>query len=286
MSPSKQNLFLFLEENEDQSIIDNKLVKLYMNRCIINDGANFEIAGVYELQKVTEPILSCSNPLFKANASQRTYKKAVDLDILIKALEKTSLRETNSTDNHFIIGSSFHPTGHNCRNDTQPLNWLDKLIDWLENELKSHGMRSLYVTVLSGSRCNLVTKEMHMMMVNDSELVLGYKMTQIFCECETKTGPLPSISVNDDFELSIELIQRGRRLENTIPLFLHPKLNSDQLKLMEANDESFLQSFINHIMGGSADVSKVELKNFPDSDPRLRYMNCFCLRQSFHLKST
>ena len=140
MSPSKQNLFLFLEENEILSVIDRKLVKLYVNRCIIDENANFEIIGVYELQKVTDPMLSYRNPLFKTNAGQRTHKEAVDRDILSDALEKARLHETSSIDNHFIIGSLFHQVVSQNR--------LPKLLDWLLNEVKYQEMNSLYVTFL------------------------------------------------------------------------------------------------------------------------------------------
>ena len=54
MSPTRQNLFLFFEENEVQTIIDKKLVLLYANRCIIDEEAEFEIGGVYKLQKVEQ----------------------------------------------------------------------------------------------------------------------------------------------------------------------------------------------------------------------------------------
>ena len=106
MSPTKQNLFLFFEENEMQSVIDRNLVKLYMNRCIIDEDGIFEISGVYELQKVTDPMYNGSNPLYKTNASQRTNKESVDREVFAEAIEKASKHQTNSTDNHFIIGSA------------------------------------------------------------------------------------------------------------------------------------------------------------------------------------
>ena len=258
MSLSKQNLFLFFEANEIESIIDRKLVKLFMNRCIINDDAHFEISGVYELQKVTVPMFNRMNPLFKTNASQRTHKEAVDRDIFAKALEKTSVRQTISTDNHFIIGSSFHSVNDG---KTSTSNRPAKLIKCLFNKVKSQEIKSLYVTVLAGTRIHLITKETHQI-AYDGKLASCCKKIEFFGLYEEPwTEPFPSkISVNDDFELSIELIQRGRRLDNSILLFLHPKLDSYQLKLMEAKDESFLQSFTNHVNGDSADVSKEELK--------------------------
>ena len=54
MIPTKQNLFLFFEENELKPIIDRKLVLLYANRCIIDEDAQFEICGAYMLQPVLD----------------------------------------------------------------------------------------------------------------------------------------------------------------------------------------------------------------------------------------
>ena len=158
MSPLNQNLFLFFEENEMSFVIDLKLVKLYTNRCIIDEDAKFEIAGVYELQKVTEPMLYHLNPLFKTNASQRTNKEAVDRDIFTDAIEEACALETDSTDNHFIIGSSFHSQ---FVEKASAMNPIEKLLDWLLNEVKSQELKNLYVTFVLGSRGSLITKEMH-----------------------------------------------------------------------------------------------------------------------------
>ena len=164
MTPTKQNLFLFFEENEMQSIIDRKLVKLYMNRSIIDEDANFEISGVYELQKVNDQMLNGLNPLYKTNASQRTNKESVDRDVFAEVIEKASMLETNSTDNHFIIGSSFHLDEAFVKKTAvavQKPSRLGKLIDRLLNEVEFQAIRSLYVTVLAGIRNHLLTKEMH-----------------------------------------------------------------------------------------------------------------------------
>ena len=277
MSPLNQNLFLFFEENEITSLINRKLVKLYMNRCIIDEDANFEIIGVYELQTVNDQMYNSLNPLYKTSAYQRTYKESVDRDIFTEALEKAFVHETNSIDNHFIIGSSFHSVDLN----SQILYRADKLLCWLLNEVKSQEIRNLYVTILAGARYNLITKEVH-------KKAYDGKMSA----CIAVLGPRresihPKISVNDDFEFSIKLIRQGKRLQQNIPLFLQPMLTPYQLKLMKTKDESFLESFTYHkIFGVEADVSEEELKLFPDSDPRLRFFNCVCIRQSCYLKSS
>ena len=295
MTPSKQNLFLFLEENEYQPVIDRKLVKLYMNRCIIDEDANFEISGVYELHKVTDPMCNHLNPLFKTKASQRTNKEAVDKDILDEALEKATTHETKSTDNHFIIGSSFHSLPID---NISTITRMDILVDWLFNEVKSKKMGSLYITILAGIRANLITKESHKQMYDGKHAAHVNSYPAHSGREKLITTPLP-FSVNDDFELSIKFIRHGKRLEHEIPLFLQPMLNPYELKLIRKKDESFLRSFTGHLAGlavkvppavnvppATADVSEEELKRFPYSDPSIRYVHCFCIRRSYYLKSS
>ena len=201
MSPLRQNLFLFFEENEMQlllTVIDRKLVQLYMNRCIIDEDANFEISGVYELQKVSDPMFNRLNPLFKTKASQRTDKEAVDRELFSDAIEKAIVQETHSTDNHFIIGSSFHSV---AVQKPTVINRLAKLLDWLLDEVKSQQIRSLYVTILAGGRNNLITKEMH------KETYEGKRASYMTTPgAWNEPIPIPfQISVNDDFELAIQL---------------------------------------------------------------------------------
>ena len=229
--------------------------------------------------------MCCSlNPLFKTNASQRTHKEAVDRDIFTDAIEEACSLETDSTDNHFIIGSSFHSQS---LGKPTVINRIDKLLDWLLNEVKSQELKNLYVTFVTGTRNNLITKEMH-------KNVHGGKMAchrTLLDVCNEPRPMPPHIPVNDDFELSIELIRHGRRLTQTVWLFLHQLLDPYQLHLLEKTNESFLQSFTGHLLAdhipeAKADVSEEELEYFPDSDPSLRYVSCFCLRRSFYLKSS
>ena len=281
-----QNLFLFFEENEIQSCINRKLVKLYMNRCIIDEDANFEIIGVYELQKVTNPMLISRDPLFKTNASQRTNKEAVDREILSDALEKARVNETSSADNHFIIGSLFHQDVSQNR--------LPKLLEWLQSEVKYQEIKSLYVTFLIGIRNHFITKETHkntyerrkpcyLTVPTEWDIPMGVPTT--------RQVPFTS-SVNDDFELAIQLIRNGRRLQQRIPLFLHQMLNPQQLKLMETKNETFLREFTCQHLDDPAgkvtgiDVPERELKYYPNSDPSMRYSHCLCVRRSYFLESS
>ena len=232
MSPTKQNLFLFFEENELQYIIDRKLVLLYANRCIIDEDTQFEICGVYELQRVTEPMIN-SNSLYKNNAIQRTYKEAKDRDLISDAYEKACLNESNSMDTHFIIGSSFYTREDFKFWPTVP-NMPRKIKEWMLDELKGQELKKVYVSLLTGYRIGVISKEMSK----------AGKMNHL--EFGWKNEPFnPKCSVNDDFELSISLMRHGRRLQEQMHLFLHPNITAHQLTLIKTKDESYLRSFTN-----------------------------------------
>ena len=54
MSKSKQHLYLFLEENELEYEVSSSLVRLSMNRFVVNEAAQFEVIGIYNLERATK----------------------------------------------------------------------------------------------------------------------------------------------------------------------------------------------------------------------------------------
>ena len=277
MFPPKQNLFLFFEENEAKTSIDSKLVLLYANRCIIDEQAEFEICGVYQLQKVEKLKDERRQPLYKTNANQRTFKEAMDRDTLSEALEKACLLESRSADTHFIIGSSFHTL---VVEKPTVINRPRKLIEWMSDEMKFQEITSVYITLLAGHRTCIITNRTNIGAYN-GELEAEFTRTS---SGETPVTLSPKFSVNDDFELSFTLIKLGRRLQQFLHLFFHPMLTPRELYLMKTKDESYLRSLGNHLVGFNPDVREEELKYYPDNDTKLRYVSCLCVRQSFHLK--
>ena len=145
------------------------------------------------------------------------------------------------------------------------------------NAFKSGELKTIYVTVVSGIRHSLITK-------STSKQFYDGKVAIMLHPFHKRAEASPKFSVNDDFELAISLIRNGRRLKEVISLFLHPMLTALQLKLVEAKDESYLRMFANHLRGASVDVSDEELEKCPDSDRKLRFEGCFCIRESFYLK--
>ena len=51
MERKTQNLLIFFEEADDEKDISSKLVRLYMNRFVIDEEDQTEIIGVYNLAK-------------------------------------------------------------------------------------------------------------------------------------------------------------------------------------------------------------------------------------------
>ena len=50
---TRQNIFLFYEDHSDERVISNSMVRLYMNRFIIDEENSVEIIGVETLSKPT-----------------------------------------------------------------------------------------------------------------------------------------------------------------------------------------------------------------------------------------
>ena len=279
MKPKSQNLFLFFEDYETKNIIDRKLVKMYMNRCIIKEDEYFEICGVYELQFVEDRMLSHQNPLYETSEKQRAIKETVDSGIFFEAVKHALLLETDFSDNHFIIGSSFYRETKNMTilsyenlspddlvdiSDSKSFDcpvkdYSETLQNWLLSSMIFLQIQSIYVTVLAGNRYNLMTQDMHKCVYDGWNSALYANMlpnsmakclNSQLCRATFKPSKIPIYDnvfpANDDFELAIELIRNGRRLKQNMVLFLHPTLNPYQMKLKTEKNESFMRSFTGH----------------------------------------
>lgn len=110
MSYRKQNFVLFFEENEDQRIINPNLVRLYMNRFIIDERWQHEIIGVHELSKVSKSLyedrFESKQEWLACNTPQCLKKWRIDRKVLIEGLKQSKKFETQNIDIHLIIGSS------------------------------------------------------------------------------------------------------------------------------------------------------------------------------------
>ena len=223
---------------------------------------------------VESPGVTISTP-YRRRSSSPQKKSSI---IISDAIDMAYLNESDSLDTHFIIGSGFHSY---CYEEPSRINRPEALEKWIFGELKSLELKTIYITLLAGQRHSLITKEMNKVAYN-GKMEIDLKPV---LEPTRKTIRIcPKCSVNDDFEISISLIQRGIRLEQTIGLFLNPMLTPHQLKMVVTKDESYLRSFGNHLCGISPDVPQSELDAYGDSNPKRRFVSCLCWRRSFYLK--
>ena len=246
MMPRSQNLFLFFEDYEMQNIIDTKLMKLYMNRCVIEEGY-FDIRGVYQLQFVEDRLFTQFHSLYGYSDKRRDKKEDADRKIFVEALKKASSIENDFTDNHFIIGSSYYRKTTSFVSRIPPFfnrfhligfptvgDLPTKLESWLASAMMLYGIQNIYITVLSGHRYNLITKDMvNCVYAGDYSIPM---------HINSPNGFSPDFPVNDDFELAIKLLRNGRRLQQNMLLHLHQMLNLNQLKLREERNKPFLKS--------------------------------------------
>ena len=82
-----QNLFLFYEKETELYDIQLQLVNSYMNRFVIEEEAQFEVAGIYHAEK-------------------SKWFELEDLDILLDSIKRAKHYQNEITDTHFIIGHS------------------------------------------------------------------------------------------------------------------------------------------------------------------------------------
>ena len=90
MEGKRQNLFLFLEENDDEKDISSSLVRLYMNRFVISEEDQNEIIGVYNLAKPNK-----NTPLIEFY-SKEPFAKTTDGATQFQIENKTKLDHDRS----------------------------------------------------------------------------------------------------------------------------------------------------------------------------------------------
>ena len=144
---TKQSIYLFYEQNdEDERKIDSKLVRLYMNRFIVEENDQNEIIGVKYFKKIEKtnyhrnlqfsrefinlPQEFRSNfayPIFNQWKKSKELKFEHDLITVNAALRKSKQMEELDNTLHFIIGSSYYMRLYteNWFSDKEPLVHFD-----------------------------------------------------------------------------------------------------------------------------------------------------------------
>ena len=135
-------------------------------------------------------------------------------------------------------------------------------------KMKKYGIPSLVLTALEMYRRCLITKE---------------KQKQAYkgkLKNDNDWGFYEG-SINDDLESFFNNLQNFNDLkeEEVISFFL-PKLTQDELKLVEKQDKTHLNTYSNQINGRNPDVDEEEMKK---SDSKDKYLLAECHRWTIHL---
>ena len=178
MEPKKQNLIIFFEENDDEKDISSNLVRLYMNRFIINEEDQCEVSGVYELAKPDKnvPMIEFYNASeFKMNIfgsswtaqiwKQNSTKLENDRSVVEESVSQLIMpgstfpsallpyKENVRYFHHFIIGTSFYINSSKRRRS-----YFKKVIsEWINTKRLGSTVKSANVTFLRGYYGNLIS---------------------------------------------------------------------------------------------------------------------------------
>ena len=145
MERTRQNLFLFFEETDDERDISSNLVHLYMNRFVICEEDQTEIIGAYNLSKTDEKA--------KLEHDQSLFEKLRS--------EIDSFRQTGQNNmNHFLIGSSYYINTYNSSRSI-----VENLIDKNYNEVEKN-LRELELKIISPITLEITRDELNISTVH------------------------------------------------------------------------------------------------------------------------
>ena len=116
MERRNRNIILFFEENEDDKVINSRLVRLYMNRFTIEEEQRYDIAGVYNLTPV--PLITRIHH-GESGKNKKQKKLCIakanwnkDRSIIKDAIEKIQLYAQFNIDFHIFMGTSLYVEGN------------------------------------------------------------------------------------------------------------------------------------------------------------------------------
>ena len=215
MNRSKQNLYLFFEENESYwDVINSNLVSIYMNRYVIDEENQNEITGVYKLMKVPSEATRTSERIdtfFWPTWYDEKFctEKGYFDNHLIDCAYNDAKQQVNTT--HFIIGTRFMYDIFR-----EPNYWFE---EWIYNKFKSHFTESsstcdwpLVITLLQGKKARITTTDVveDAYFIEDKHFIIDVNLDITFTYLLGKRRRTHKdwpyhISVHDDLEDQTDL---------------------------------------------------------------------------------
>ena len=263
MSGRKQDLIIFFDENKrdfcDEYEIKNRLVRLYMNRFIIDEDDETEIIDVHEIR-------------------ERTWKEHEDC--FFKTLNMTKQKEEPNTDMHFIIPFSIVHDGIFARNNRDHLEKKTRVFmkDRLTNQPNLLG-NSYAFTILEGFHFWKIVSE-------------NYRKNRYYYQEEEEqyeqqplalAKPRRRRSINDDLEwFRRRIIDFGithrNLVDEDIYTFHYELLDDNQISRIkkEVQDHNNSRSFLQRWSGTHPEIKLTQ------TDPSDNYLEYNCKRRTFY----
>ena len=153
----KQDLFLFFEENEDEKVINSRLVSLYMNRLVIDEDYQNEIVGVFQQKRVVSTTFRyrSAKKIYSNHERQQFIQQVLAQKNLDCVFNDEFLLHNRENTAHFIIASDF-PMFYSLDQGTF---WIEK---WFQSKLKNLGLQSVSVavTILTGDKGGITSSSL------------------------------------------------------------------------------------------------------------------------------
>ena len=212
MHRRNRNIIFFFEENDNVRCISSKMVRLYMNRFIIDEEERFEISGVFNLAKI--PKIGQQDRRSRLwNVSMMNWIE--DRQLIKDVFEKLKIWTWLSTDIFIFMGTSLSLDVLNNNNS------LNKLVRNLGEKCSSS--TSILMTVMKG--------ENHVILHTKNHVRNAYRYQENF--------PSRSQSLNDCLEIFFAamistntdvICLRGELIHEVKNLFLYEMQNEDEIK--------------------------------------------------------
>ena len=156
----KQNLLFFVANDDSKADREEtKLIRLYMNRFVVEEDTQMEVHGVYHLAESDLQIIHRDE---KEESKNQSFENEIyenqNIDNILKSVENNFISKGSSCETHCIIGTFFPQSEYMRRKYTHRIKKL--ILNWFKNNPKSELLNSFLLTLLMGQ--NNYSKEIHM----------------------------------------------------------------------------------------------------------------------------
>ena len=157
---------------------------------------------------------------------------------------------------HFIYCGDYYKSDH-------PLDRFMNFKKMFVTKMEKFGIQSSILTILQMERRKLITKE------KAKEASEGKLINE-------KDWEYQEISINDDLEMFFTNFLNSKEINRKSYSFFTPKLTKEELKLVEVENEDYLETFDYFY----PDVDPEEMKK---SDSKSKYVHGVCDRETYSL---